>query len=268
MGFDWGQGAKGAGGGALAGASMGAALGPWGAAAGGVIGGGIGLLSGFGDKETENEKAQRQMLMDYYAKLQNRPMQPGMTAAQGMTSDVRGRQLGLLDQLKGMSEGKGPSLAEAQLRSATDRNVAQQAGMANSGRGGPMSVLAAQNNMAHLGARSAQDAAAARIQEQQQALQLYGLNLHGTRGADEEMSRFNAGQSNDVNAQNMWARLKQMGMQDDAALQIMSQLGGQNAGQASRPGLGDQVLAGGAGMYSQYATQSAASKAAAANKVT
>lgn len=45
-------------------------------------------------------------------------------------------------------------------------------------------------------------------------------------------------------------------MQDNVRLQILSQLGGQNQ-QAHQPGLGDQILAGGAGMYGMHAAQTA-----------
>jgi hypothetical protein len=253
--YDWGQGLKGAGGGALAGASVG---GPVGA----LVGGGIGALGGFfGNKENQNEQNARKMLEDYYRNVQSRQPSAGYSAAGAQTSDIRGRQLGLADHLTAMSKGQGPSLAEAQLRSATDRNVAQQAGMANSGRGGAMAVTGAANNMVHLGARAAQDSAAARIQEQQMALQQLGLTLHGARGQDEETSRFNAAQTNDARAQSMWARLKEMGMKDDAALQIISQMQGQNAQTANRPGLGDSILAGGAGMYAMGVGQRAQSGA-------
>jgi hypothetical protein len=256
MAYDWGQGLKGAGGGALAGASVG---GP----AGAVIGGGVGLLSGFfGNKESDNEQNSRKMLEDYYRNVQDRQPLPGVTAQTAGTSDVRGRQLGLADHLTAMSKGQGPSLAEAQLRSATDRSAAHQAGAAASGRGGPMAAQQAANNMMRLDAQGSQDAATARIQEQQMALQQLGLTLHGTRSADEETSRFNAGQQNDVAMQNMLARLKQMGMKDDASLQIISQLQGQNGQVAGRAGLGDSVLAGGAGMYAMGVSQKAGSQAA------
>lgn len=256
MGYDYGQGLKGAGGGAMAGFAVG---GPVGAA----IGGGLGLLGGFGGGESEQEKQRRQMLMDYYKQVQGRqPVGLGATQYGQTSGDIRSRQLGLADQLQSISNGTGPSLATEQLKQATDRNTAQQASFANTGRAGAMGAMQAANNSARLGAQAGQDAAVARMAEANQARQLLGLNLHGMRSADEDMSKFNAGQGNEMTQAGFWGRLKQMGMNDDAALNLMQQLGGQNAAVANRPGLGDQILAGGAGMYSTAMTQKAASRAA------
>lgn len=262
--FDTEQGLKGAAGGALSGAALGTQIMPgWGTAIGAVGGGLIGLFGGgFGGGESEDEQKSRQMLMEYYRRIQNRQPITPVTASQGTVSDVRNRQLTLADQLSAMGRGEGPSLAEAQLRSATDRNAAQQSSFANSGRGGPMAASRAANNTALLGARAAQDAASARIQERNAALQLLGLNLHGIRSGDEEMSRFNAGQRNEVATQNMWARLKQMGMDDEAALAIIGKLQGQNTEISNRPGTGDQLMAGGAGMFSLASSMRAQAKAA------
>lgn len=250
--FNWDSGLQGAAGGALTGAAAGAAAGPWGAAIGGVVGGGIGLFAGgMSGNQSDDEKKQREMLMDYYRRIQEMPT-PNYRAGQAsMSNDIRNRQITLADQLAAMGRGEGPSLAEAQLRSATDRNTSQQAGMANSGRGGAMAAGRAANNMALLNAKAAQDAAASRIQEQQGALNLLGLNLHGIRGSDEEMNRFNTQQMNEQKAANMWAQLKKMGMTDEASLAALSQLDKQNATQAGRTSRGEQLLAGGAGAFSQ-----------------
>ncbi len=252
--FNTEEGLKGAAGGALTGAGVGTAIMPGIGTAVGAVGGGlIGLLGGglSGNGETDDEKKRRQMLMDYYRSIQGRQAPQMGAASLGQLSDVRGRQLSLADQLDAISRGQGPSLAEQQLRSATDRNVAQQASFANSGRGGPMAAARAANNSARLGAIAAQDAAAGRIAEGNAARQLLGLNLHGIRDSDESMSRFNASAQNEQAYQNMFARLKMMGMNDEVALQAMGQLGQQNAQVASRPTMGDQLLAGGAGAFSQ-----------------
>lgn len=262
-----GEAGKGAAGGALAGAGIGSVV-PGigtgiGALAGGVIGGIGGYLSG-GNTESDNESATRKMLMDYYHNAQNRQA-PGLAPTQyGSLSGVRNQQQTLADQLAAISSGKGPSLAEQQLRSATDRNVAQQASFANSGMGGPMAAARAANNSARLGAMAGQDAAAARIAEANQARQLLGLNLHGMREADENMSRFNAGQGNEMSQAQMWAQLKSRGMDDEAAMAAIRGLQGQNSAQYGRPTFGDQMLAGGAGLFSLGATQAA--QAAAAKK--
>ena len=256
MDFNWGQGAKGAAGGALAGS----ALGPWGAAAGGAIGGAIGLFSGNG--ESPDQARTRQMLMDYYKNVQGRqPVQLGPTQYGQTDNGVRNQQQSLVDQLTAISQGKGPSLAEQQLRSATDRNVAQQASFANSGRGGPMAAARAANNSARLGAQSAQDAASARIAEANAARDQLGLNLHGMRESSDTMSRFNAEQGNQASQAQMWATLKQQGMSDEAAMNVIKGLQGQDSFDVTRPGVGDQTLAGGAGLYSMYTSQNAQGRA-------
>jgi hypothetical protein len=66
-----------------------------------------------------------------------------------------------------MARGEGPSVSREMLKEATDRNVAQQQAMAQSGRGN--AALAAQqasSNATRLGAGAAQSAALGRVQEQ------------------------------------------------------------------------------------------------------
>lgn len=245
---NWEQGLKGAAGGGLAGAGLG---GPVGA----VIGGGLGFLGGmFGGGENENDARQRQMLMDYFQSVNGRQAPQSGPAAQSAYSGFRQNQSGLISRLEALASGQGPSLASQQFKEATDRNQASQASMANSGRGGPMALLNAQNNMGLLGAQAAQGSASARIAEQQMALQQLGANISAGRGADESTNQFNAGQTNQTALANLDARLKTMGLNDQTRLQILSQLGGQNA-QAHGPGVGDQILAGGAGLYSMGIAQ-------------
>lgn len=252
--YNWQQGLKGAGGGALAGGALG---GP----AGALIGGGLGLLGGFGGGESEQEKAQRQMLMDYYSQLGGRQAPQLGQAGQSAYSGFRQNQAGLISRLEAMASGQGPSLARQQFEQATDRNMRAQQAQAASGRGGPLSQLTAANNMAMLGANAAQGSALARTNEQMQAIGALGGVISQGRGADEATNMFNTGQGNQFQLANLNARLQQMGMNDQARLQILSQLGGQNQAQAMRPGLGDQILAGGAGMYGLYAGQQAQRRA-------
>lgn len=252
---NWSQGLKGAGGGALAGGSLG---GPVGA----VIGGGLGLLGGLFGSEDENDSQRRQMLMDYYSQLGGREAPQAGPAAQAGYSGFRQNQSDLIKRLEALSQGQGPSLAAQQFQAATDRNNSQQMAMGVSGRGGPLAGFNAQNNMAMLGAQAAQGSAAARTQEEQMALNQLGLTIQGGRESDESTNRFNAGQTNQTALANLDARLKAMGMNDQARLQILSQLGAQNA----QPGLGDQILAGGAGLSALAGTQNPAGGAPGANK--
>jgi hypothetical protein len=263
MPVNWGQGGEGAAGGALGGAALGSMIAPGaGTVIGGLAGGALGGLGGlFQDKESEDEKRNKQMLMDYYRQVQGRaPIQLGQQQYGQTSNGVRNQQQTLADQLSALSRGEGPSLAEQQLRSATDRNVSQQASFANSGRGGPMAAARAANNSARLGAGAAQDAASARIAESMKARELLGLNLHGMRGQDEDMSKFNAEQGNQMSQAQMWATLKQQGMTDEAILNILGKQQAQASDVAGRPGLGDQILAGGTGLFSQYATMKAGQK--------
>jgi len=249
MSYDWGQGLKGAGGGALAGGSVGGLPGA-------IIGGGLGLLGGFGG-ESENDKRQREMLMQYYNQVGGRAAPQAGAAAQSGYSGFRSNQAALISRLEAMANGQGPSLAKQQFEQATDRNMRGQQAMAASGRGGPLAQLTAVNNMASLGANAAQGSALARTNEQMQAIGQLGGVINQGRGADENTNMFNAGQQNNTSLANLDARLRAMGMNDQARLQILQQLGGQNTRQSQTPGLGDQILAGGAGMFAQGATQSA-----------
>lgn len=254
--MDWANGGKGAAGGALAGASLG---GPWGAAIGGALGGLGGLFGGSGMSDAEKQNQAR--LQALYDQIGGGREAPQGTAAQSGYSGFRTNQGQLINRLEALASGQGPSLASQQFREATDRNQAGQAAVANSGRGGPLASLTAANNMALLGSQAAQGAASSRIAEQQMALGQLGQNISAGRGADESTNQFNAGQQNQMTIQNMDARLRQMGMDDATRLSILQQLGGTATAASQRPTLGDQILAGGAGMYSMGASNYGANKA-------
>lgn len=248
--YDWGQGLKGAGGGALAGGALG---GPVGAA----IGGGVGLLSGFWNNSTPADDQQKKMLEQFYAEVQGRGAPDIGPTNQSATSGFRSNQLGLVNRLEAMANGTGPSLARQQFEQATDRNMRSQQAVAASGRGGPLSQLTAANNMAMLGANAAQGSALARTNEQMQAIGQLGGVIGQGRGQDEANSQFNAAQGNQMQIQQLDARLRAMGMNDTARMQLLGQMFQQNQAVASRPGLGDTLLAGGAGMFSMGAMQKA-----------
>lgn len=174
-------------------------------------------------------------------------------AAQGDYSQFRNNQRGLVHRLEAMAAGRGPSLAQAQMQAATDRNMKGQQALAAGARG-PNAALAqfqAANNAAQLGAQATQDAGMARIAEQQMALQQLGLTLHGARGADEDMNRFNAGQTNQASMANLNAQLQAMGLNDQARLSILQMLGGQ-----VQPGMGERILAGATNMLGMATSQS------------
>lgn len=217
MGINWSGGAQGAAGGAMAGSAVG---GP----AGTLIGGGLGLLGGlFGGDGTDKR------MLDYYNQL----TQQG-PAAQAGYSDFRGNQANLISNLEAQASGRGPSLAGEQLKAAQESNSKQQLGLAQSGAGNPAAAaMMAQSNIAQMGMQSSQDAAQARMQEIYNAQNLLGLNIQSGRGADEGVNTFNAQQTNMGDAERNRMRLY--------ALQ----------GSKSGPSMGEQILAGGGGMYGQ-----------------
>lgn len=253
MSWNWQQGLKSAGGGAMAGGALG---GPMGA----VVGGGLGLLGGFfGNEEGSGAADQRKMMMDYYNQIGGGRTAPQAgPAAQSAYSGFRANQQGLISRLEAMANGQGPSLARQQFEQATDRNMRGQQAMAASGRGGPLSQLTAANNMAMLGANAAQGSAMARTNEQMQAIGQLGGVIGQGRQADEMTNQFNAQSQNDVALQNLRARLDTMQLDDQTKLGILNQFSGLNNTQTTvqnQPGFGDQMLAGGAGLFAMHAAQ-------------
>lgn len=97
-------------------------------------------------------------------------------SAEQRSSEAQANRSKLITDLQKQASGEAPSLAEAQLKSASDRSLAQQLAAAQSQRGG--SAAARQRNLmqsqAQAGRETAQDAATARMQEQQAAQQMLG----------------------------------------------------------------------------------------------
>lgn len=232
--------------GAIGGGLGGSAFGPGGTILGGIGGGLAGLFGGGNGMEEEYRK--------YLDQVNNRQMPGAVSAQNAGQSDFRENQRNLISNLEAMAAGRGPSLATQQMKQNTDRNIAQQQGLAQQGGVNPaLLAMTAQGNSAKLGAQAAQDSAMLRTQEQLNAINALGINIHGARGADEDLNRFNAHQANQMGQFNVDAQLRGLGLNDAARMAL---LGGMS-GAKSQPGLGDQLLAGGAGLFSQYATQKA-----------
>lgn len=111
---------------------------------------------------------------DYRQKVQDR------------VKPAREATLGLISQLQQQSQGKGPSLATAQLKSAQDRNLSQMLAAAAAQRGGNAAsrqrqLIQAQSDM---GRQLAQDSAQAKLQEQLQAQSLLGTTGLAQQGQD------------------------------------------------------------------------------------
>lgn len=233
--------------GAAGGGMAGSAFGPVGTGLG-ILGGGIAGWMGGGQPDTSG--GANQQWGDYFNQVMSRsnnPYQMG-PAAQAGDSSFRNNQQNLVKMLEQQASGQGPSQAGLMLQKAQEGNANSQMAMANSGRGNAtLGMQGAQANTARLGAQSGQDAAIARMQEIYNAQNQLGGVLQGARGQDQNLSMFNTGQQNQQSQANLEARLRQMGMNDQAIQQILgarTQIGENNYNQ---PTLGSQLLAGGAG---------------------
>ncbi len=246
--YDWSEGGKGALGGAMAGASAGSMIMPgWGTAIGGVIGGGLGLLGGFGnDDPNQQYKDQLEALSRGYSNRAAPQVGPAGSAAY---SGFRRNQAGLVAQLEAMARGEGPSAAQIQMREAMDRAAAAQssaaAGAGGRGVNAGAALRQAANNTAAIQAQGARDTATLRAQEQFNALNQLGQSVAQGRAADEGINQFNTAQGNQFQLANLQAKLQMIGLNDEAQLRaVLGLLGAPQPG----PGMGTQLLAGGASM--------------------
>ena len=222
---NWSGGAQGALGGAGIGFGIGGPIGD-------LVGAGLGGLAGLfgGDGGAQESEDNKQRMLAFYNSLGS-PQHADY-------SEFRQNQKNYINALEAQASGRGPSLAQAQMEAATNRSAKQSQGLALSGAGNPAAAaMMAQGASAQMGMQNTQDAGAARIQEQLNAQQLLGINLHGARGADEGMNQFNASQG---------------GYNNQLRLQALMGIGGQNQ---RTPMMGEQILAGGAGAFGQYAAQ-------------
>lgn len=106
------------------------------------------------------------------------------TAAQ---DELRKKQMALIMALEDQANGVGPSLAQAQLRQATDRNLGQTMALAATvGQGGPRGAVlrGLGNRLTGANQQAAQDSSMLRLQEQLQARNQLGAIVGGARGQD------------------------------------------------------------------------------------
>jgi hypothetical protein len=234
-GFDLGQGFQGAMGGAMAGS----AFGPIGTGIGAIAGG---LIGGFSGNPQEQYRRQLEELSRRYGNRQAPQAGPAATAGY---SGFRTNQAGLIAQLEAMARGEGPSAAAMQMREAMDRAAATQASGAAAAAGRGVNAGAAfrqaANNTAAIQAQGARDTATMRAAEQLNAIQQLGGVINQGRAADEGVSMFNAGQSNQMDLANLQAKLQMLGLNDEAQLRALLAA----MGTAPQP-LGTSILAGGA----------------------
>ncbi len=126
---------------------------------------------------TAPAKAQSDKLSGYIS-----PFGSGVIGA-GYAGDYRK----LIDQLQGMANGTGPSLAAQQYKQAQGANVAAQAALSHSGRG-PQAAYQAQQNIAKVGAGLAQGSADARLKERMAALGQLGSAIGSADQSDAQRS--------------------------------------------------------------------------------
>lgn len=108
----------------------------------------------------------------------------------GTNNQSRMQQQNLIQMLQAQANGTGPSIAQNQLKQATDRNIAGASSMAASGRGpgAAMGAYNANNMAAQANQGAAMDSAILRSQEQMQAQSMLGAVLGQTRGQDLGMA--------------------------------------------------------------------------------
>lgn len=218
----------------------GSALGPLGALGGGILGGLAGAFSG--DNGAQGYQDTLKQLAGQYG---NREAPQAGLAAQAGYSGFRGAQAGLIAQLQSMAAGNGPSAAAIQMRQAMDRAAAAQASAA-AGAGGRgvnagAAMRTAMNNTAALQSQNARDTAIMRAQEQLAATGMLGNTINQGRNSDENVNQFNASQTNQTALANLQAKLQTMGMDQQGQLQALALAMG-----VAGPGLGSQIMAGGA----------------------
>jgi hypothetical protein len=177
-------------------------------------------------------------------------------APQAAGSDIRGRQMSLADVLAQQMSGQD-SIAQRQLRDATDRNISQQQAMAQSARPGmaAQAALQASQNAGLINSGLAGQSALAGIQERQAAAQSLGGVLQGARGLDEQRALQNAGMQLQQGGQNDAFTQALMAQQlQNAAYQQQGGMGYEQArtqrymGSLQSPTWGQGLLAGGVGI--------------------
>lgn len=139
-------------------------------------------------------------------------------------AQFRNAQANLVGQLEAQAAGQGPSLAQSQLQSATDRNIQQQAALAASARGrtAGQGMRAAQMGAATANQQAARQSAETRMQEQMAARQQLAGVSSDARGQDIGLATNQAGLSQQANLANQQAAL-QAQAQKDAMSQFYNQ---------------------------------------------
>jgi hypothetical protein len=150
-------------------------------------------------------------------------------------NQARANQNALVSSLQGTAAGQGPSIAQEQLRQATDQNINAQTSLAQSAHGANRlaAMRAAARNQAAIQQQAASQSSALRAQEIAAAQSNLGSTLGMQRGVDVNAAVANAGLSQQTGATNA-------AMQQQANIlnaQLGQQAGATNAGFAQQAGL-------------------------------
>lgn len=208
-------------------------------ATGGLIGGGAGSLIGGLGGAFKSATGTGRFSGTKLGSLEKEPFKEKVSGA-GTQEELRKKQREQSQRLEERATGQRPSLAEAQMKSAQDRNLAQQIAAAQSRRGGSASVrereLARAQSAA--GRQIAQDSATARLQEQQATEQLLANQLQAQRAQD-----VNIAEADRASAQ----RLQELLVNENLGIQGLNLSGFQSAAQ-QRSGLIQSIGSGLAGI--------------------
>lgn len=150
----------------------------------------VSKILGFGSPNSEFEATPTQLAQSNYGNAITQAMNNGLTPNQnlvdfGNSNQVRGQQQTLAQAIMQQLQG-GPSVAENQLRQATDRNIRQGMGALASQRGVNPAILARQilGGTQAANQQAVADAATLRAQEQQGLYQTLGQMLAQQRSQD------------------------------------------------------------------------------------
>ena len=160
------------------------------------------------------------------SKLDKKPFEQKI-AGQGHQEELRKRQASQTDRLEARAKGEAPSIAEAQLKQATNRSLKQQLAAAQSRKGG--SSASRERQLAKQAANSrqqiAEQAAIAKIQEQQGADQALGQQLQATRAQDIGVETADRGSLQSFENMKVQQDLAMAGMQLSANKQASAESG-------------------------------------------
>lgn len=262
MGWNTGEGVKGAAGGAATGGAIG---GPWGAGIGAVAGGLLGGFGGGGSPSAQPPQwSGRYNLPDYNAQSRRYEHLSGMfggrLAPSVAESGFRPGQADLVRMLQEQAAGRGPgqALVRAQAEQAANRGAAQQMGMAQGAVGsGAMAARNAALGMAGVQSRVGEQAAMGGLQAQLGAVGQLGGVLQGARGQDLALGQANAQLTLDNRRVNDQAQLEALRQRLEASkLQQFGGISFENnlanylstmAGKPPQPTLGDRLVGMGVG---------------------